>query len=420
MGDLAVTIEGDEWHEAVDKAFHKLASKVNIKGFRKGQAPEKILESHITKAERQVQAIDDNLNKWLIQSIQEANVNPISQPTVDIKSFDDDKAELVYTFAVMPEVKLGDYKGLEYKIEETNVSDEEFESELNRMRDTYADMVIKEEPAANGDTVNIDYEGFKDGVPFEGGKGENYNLVLGSGSFIPGFEEQLVGVKAGEEKDLNLTFPEEYHAEELKGQAVVFKVKVNEVKEKVLPELDDDFAKDVNIPEVETVDDLKKKVRERLEENKKRQAENNADRDFLDALSDGAEVEIPDVLIEDEERQMFNQFAANIQQYGMSVDAFLKSSGQTQDEYLKGFEPEATRSVKLRMVLSEIAKKENLEPSEEDVNEELERIANIYQMEVDDVKAAINPEILKEDLKNNMAFKLAKEAAKVVTVKPEK
>ena len=219
---------------------------------------------------------------------------------------------------------------------------------------------------------------------------------------------------------MNLTFPEEYHAADLAGKEVVFHVKVNEVKTKVLPELDDDFAKDVNIPEVETVEDLKKKVRERLEENKKRMVENDADRKFLDQLSEGAEVEIPDVLIEDEEKQMFNELAANLQQYGMSVDTFLKSSGQTQEEYLKGFEEEATKAVKLRLVLGQIAKEENIEPSEEDVEKEVERIAGIYQMDVEDVKRAINPELLKGDLKNNMAFKLAKDAAKVVTIKNEK
>ena len=420
MGELEVTVEGEKWKEACAKAFDKLAKKVSIDGFRKGQAPKKILEQRISKGERQVQAVDDNLNHWLIEGIQEANVNPISQPSVEIKAVDDEKVELVYKFAVMPEVKLGEYKGLEYQVEEAKVSEEEFDAEINRMRETYADMEIKEEASENGDTVNIDYEGFKDGVPFDGGKAEGYDLVLGSNSFIPGFEEQLVGVKAGEEKDLNLTFPEEYHAADLAGKEVVFHVKVNEVKTKVLPELDDDFAKDVNIPEVETVEDLKKKVRERLEENKKRMVENDADRKFLDQLSAGAEVEIPDVLIEDEEKQMFNELAANLQQYGMSVDTFLKSSGQTQEEYLKGFEEEATKAVKLRLVLGQIAKEENIEPSEEDVEKEVERIAGIYQMDVEDVKRAINPELLKGDLKNNMAFKLAKDAAKVVTIKNEK
>ena len=266
-GDLEVTVSGEEWTNALDKAFKKLAKEVSIPGFRKGKVPEKMLKKYVNENQVMVEAIDANLNAWLISGMTEAGVEPISQPSVNIKSMDATGATLVYTFEVEPEVKLGEYTGLDYNVKETTVTDEELDAEINRMRKTYAEMETVEE-AENGDTVVIDYTGYKDGVEFDGGKAEGHHLVLGSNSFIPGFEDQLVGVKTGEDREINLTFPEDYFAEELKGAAVVFKVHVNEIKREVLPELNDEFAEDVNIPGVETVDDLKAKVRERLETNK--------------------------------------------------------------------------------------------------------------------------------------------------------
>ena len=263
MGDMNVTIEGEEWKNAVKKAFNKIAKNAKIDGFRKGHVPAAMLEKKVSMAERQAQAIEDNANEWMRKAFEELNLTPISQPQLDVKSMDDEKAELVFTFAVMPEVELGEYKGLKYEVEAAEVTDEELNEEIDRMRKQYSDLETVEGEAQEGDTVKIDYEGFKDGVAFEGGKAENYGLKLGSGSFIPGFEDQLIGCKAGDEKELNLTFPEDYHAEDLKGAAVVFKVKVHEVTREVLPELDDDFAKDTNIPNVETVEDLKNTVKER-------------------------------------------------------------------------------------------------------------------------------------------------------------
>ncbi|MDY6035672.1 MAG: trigger factor, partial [Bulleidia sp.] len=293
IGDLTVKIEGEEWTKAVTKAFNKIAKNVTIKGFRKGQAPKALIERQVSDNEKFLTAVDDHANEWLRAALQENDLNPISQPQLDVKSVDANGVELVYTFAVMPEVKLGDYKGLPYELEEVSVTKKEEEDELNRMREQYAEIQTKEGKAEEGDTVNIDYEGFKDDVAFDGGKASNYDLVLGSHSFIPGFEEQLVGVKAGEEKDLSLTFPEDYHAEELKGAAVVFKVKVNEVKTKVLPEVNDDFAKDVNATGVETAADLKKMIHDRLADGKKAQAEDKADTALMDVLTENATVDVP-------------------------------------------------------------------------------------------------------------------------------
>ena len=232
VGDLEVTVSGEEWTKAVKKAFNKIAKNVTIDGFRKGCAPVALIEKRVSEAERYYQAIDDNANTWMRNAMEENNLQPISQPKLDIKSVDAEKAELVFTFAVYPTCEVTDYKGLTFTDVSTRVLKKEIDAELDRMRENYADMETVDGEAQDGDTVNIDYEGFKDGVAFEGGKAEGYNLTLGSKSFIPGFEDQLVGAKAGEEKELNLSFPEDYPAEDLKGAAVVFKVKVNKVEEK--------------------------------------------------------------------------------------------------------------------------------------------------------------------------------------------
>ena len=229
-GELEVVIEGEEWTKAVNKAFNKIAKNVSIHGFRKGCAPKALVEKQVSMGERQAAAIDENINVWLKKGLDETGVEPISQPSVDVREINNEKAVLVYTFQVMPEVTVTDYRGLKYEVEDTTVTDEEVNAEIDRMRKQYADIEEKEGAAENGDIVNINYEGFKDEVAFEGGKADNNDLTLGSGSFIPGFEDQLVGVSAGEEKDLHLTFPEDYHAADLAGAEVVFKVKVNAVK----------------------------------------------------------------------------------------------------------------------------------------------------------------------------------------------
>ena len=418
-GELIVTVDGDTWKEACEKAFRKLAANVTINGFRKGQAPKKILDQRIPASERQVQAVQDNMNAWLISGMQEAGVEPISRPDVDIRNIDSDHVELAYTFAVMPEVKLGEYKGLEYRIEDVEVSDSEFDSELNRMREQYSDIETVDGAAEDGDTVTIDYEGFKDGVPFEGGKAENYKLTLGSHAFIPGFEEQLVGAKAGEDKELNLKFPEDYHAEDLKGADVAFKVHVHDVTRKVLPEVDDDFAKDVNIPGVETVDDLKAKIRERLAESKKQFAENTADAEFLETLGKTAEIDIPDVLVQEEQQNMVNQMAAQIQQYGMDIHQYLKMMGKKIEDLAKDYEEDAKKTVRNRLILDKIAELEGIVPTDEEVEAEFQNIADMYQMELEAVKSQLDKDIVKSDIAKRQAFDKVKELANRVLFKRE-
>lgn len=411
MGDMNVTIEGDQWNDAVKKAFNKICKNVKLDGFRKGHVPAAMLEKKVSKEERYAQAIEDNANEWMRDAFKELDLNPISQPQLDVKSMDADKAELVFTFAVMPEVELGEYKGLSYEMEAVEVSEEEVNDEIDRMRKQYSDIETVEGEAKEGDTVKIDYEGFKDGVAFEGGKAEGYNLTLGSGSFIPGFEDQLVGCKAGDEKELNLTFPEDYHAEDLKGAEVVFKVTVHEVTREVLPELDDDFAKDTNIPNVETVEDLKKTVTERLETAKKANAENAADEKLFEKVADNTKIDMPDVLVDDEANNEVQQMAAQIQQYGISFSQYLKMMGKTVDELKAEYRENAEKSVKLRLTLNKIAEVEKFEATDDDVNEQLQELSVQYGMDAEKIKTLIDVELIKQDVKTKKAYEFVKENA---------
>lgn len=419
-GDLSVVIEGETWKKAVKKAFNKLVSNITLPGFRKGQAPKAMLEKRISENERYLEAVQDNANTWLREALEETQLTPISQPKLDIKTIEADKAEVVYTFAVQPEANVKEYKGLEYPLEEVSVSEKEIKSELDRMREQYAEMEIKKGKAVKGNTVNIDYEGFKDGIPFEGGKADGYDLVLGSGSFIPGFEEQLIGTKAGEEKEIELSFPEDYHAVDLAGAPVTFKVKVNEVKVKKLPEVNDDFAQDINAPGVENVEQLNKMIEDRLLNSKKKTANETAENALMDALVANTEVQLPDVMVEEEVQNQVNQLAQQIQQYGMSLDAYLKMIGQTQETLKKGYHDNAVKTVTLRLALEAVAKAENLTASEEEIEKEYSDIASQYNMEIDRVKSMISKNMLSKDVVNKKAYDFVKDNAKKVAPKVKK
>ncbi len=411
VGDLVVTIDGETWTKAVNKAFNKIAKNVTLNGFRKGCAPKQLLEKKIGMQERFYQAVEDNANDWMRTAMEENNLTPLTRPELDIKSIDGDHAELVFTFAVYPEVNVKDYKGLPYEVKVEEVTEDDLNKEIDNLRERFADEEVVEGEAADGDIVNIDYEGFKDDVAFEGGKADGYNLILGSHSFIPGFEEQLVGSKAGEEKDLHLTFPEEYHAEDLAGKEVVFKVKVNEVKRKVLPEVDDDFAKDVSIKEVETAEDLKKFLRERLEESRKNAAESAADNALMEKLVECVEADIPDALVDEEIGSQIQQMQAQLSQYNITLPNYLQMMGKKPEDLKNDLQEDALKNVKVRMALSKIAELENVEASDEDVENEFNNLAEQYGMKVEDVKRAIDAELLKRDIINSKAFDFVKENA---------
>ncbi|MGM9941530.1 MAG: trigger factor [Bulleidia sp.] len=410
-GDLEVTIEGEEWKKAQQKAFNKIAKEVTISGFRKGTAPKAMLEKRISNGERQAKAIDDNMNEWFRKALEETGKEPISRPSVDVKEVNDEKVVLVYTFQVMPEVTVTDYRGLTYEEPDTTVPEEDIKNELERMRKQYADIEEKEGAAEEGDIVNINYEGFKDDVAFEGGKADNYDLTLGSGSFIPGFEDQLIGVSAGESKDLHLTFPEDYAAEDLAGAEVVFKVTVNAVKKEVLPEVDDDFAKDVNIPGVETAEQLVAKVRENLEKTKKNQAETAVDNALIDQIAEHTVVDLPEALIEEEVQNEIQQLANQLQQYGMSLTQYLSMMGKAAEDLKNDYRDSAIKNITIRLALEKIAEAENLVADDAGVEEEYENMAKTYGMDVAKIKAMINPEMVKKDIANQKAFELVKENA---------
>ena len=409
---MTVTVDGEEWKKAVDKAFRKLGSKAEIKGFRKGQVPAKMLEKIIPERERWIEAVNDNANEWLRAGLDDKKLEPISRPMLDVKDMDADHVAVTYDFAVRPEVEMGEYKGLDYTVADSEVSDDELNAELDRMRKQYADMEVKDGEAADGDTVNINYEGFRDGVAFEGGKAENYNLTLGSHSFIPGFEEGLVGVKAGEDKELNLTFPEDYYHEDLRGASVVFKVHVNEVKHEVLPELDDDFAKDVNAPGVENVEDLKKLVKDRLASSKKSKAEDEAEEKLIDQLIAAEKVDLPEVMIDNEVEDMVSNRENYFKQQGLTLDMYLKYTGSDLDAFKKSLRPDAERTVRMRLALEKIAELEKLEPTDEDYEKEYKNIADAYQMDIDTVKKLVDKSYITEGLRSQLAMDFVKKNAK--------
>lgn len=411
-GTMTVTVDGEDWKKAVDKAFRKLGSKAEIKGFRKGQVPAKMLEKIIPERERWIEAVNDNANEWLRAGLDDKKLEPISRPMLDVKDMDADHVAVTYDFAVRPEVEMGEYKGLDYTVADSEVSDDELNAELDRMRKQYADMEVKDGEAADGDTVNINYEGFRDGVAFEGGKAENYNLTLGSHSFIPGFEEGLVGVKAGEDKELNLTFPEDYYHEDLRGASVVFKVHVNEVKHEVLPELDDDFAKDVNAPGVENVEDLKKLVKDRLASSKKSKAEDEAEEKLIDQLIAAEKVDLPEVMIDNEVEDMVSNRENYFKQQGLTLDMYLKYTGSDLDAFKKSLRPDAERTVRMRLALEKIAELEKLEPTDDDYEKEYKNIADAYQMDIDTVKKLVDKSYITEGLRSQLAMDFVKKNAK--------
>lgn len=411
-GNLLVTLEGDLWKEAQKKAFDKLAKDVEVEGFRKGKAPKNLVEKHISKQsilmEAAEMAAQDSLNK----GIDEHDLWLVARPELGIDEINEDKVIYNFIVTVKPEVKLGEYKGLEYKVEPATVEEDEVNNELTKLQEEFAELKTKAGAVEDGDTAVIDFEGFKDGVAFEGGQSDNYALVIGSKTFIPGFEEQVVGMSAGEEKDIDVTFPENYGSEDLAGQPVVFKVKVNEVKEKILPAIDDELAKDANIDGVETLDELKKNIEERLMTSKEQANENQALDALITKLVENTEVDLPDAMIDQEANEMINEQNQRMMQQGFSLTQFLQMTGQTTEQFKEQLKGDAENRIKVRLVLEAVAKAEDLKATEEDLEKEYETIATTYSMEVDQVKSMITADNLTYDVEMRKALDFVKEAAK--------
>lgn len=413
QGELKVKIAGDDWKAAQEKAFKKLAKNVEVKGFRKGQVPEAMARKVVSKQNILIDAVDEVAGKAMQDGMKEHDLWVIARPELKVDAISEEEVELTFVMTVKPEVALGEYKGLEVTKDEVKVEDAEVDAQLTQLQERFAELVVKEDGTIeNTNTAVIDFEGFKDGVAFEGGKGENYPLEIGSGSFIPGFEEQLIGMKAGETKDIDVTFPENYGAEDLAGAAVVFKVTVHEIKEKTLPEINDDLIKDAEIKEVETVEAFKEYTIKNLTAQKESDADRKYENDLLTKLMENSPVEIPEAMIEDETNSMVNDFAQRLAQQGFPMDQYLQMTGMNEDALREQMKPEAKSKVNVRLVLDAIANAENIEVDDKDVEVEYENIANQYGMEVDKVKEAINKDALVYDLRLQKAVELVKENVK--------
>lgn len=415
-GKLTFEIEPAKIKEGLDTAFNRVKKTLNVPGFRKGKVPRQIFNKMFGEESLYQDALNAVLPEAYANAVAESNIKPVAQPEIDVESMEKDSTwVLTAKVTVEPEVKLGQYKNLEVKAQSTEVTDEEVDAEIKKLQEQQAELVLKEEqPAAEGDTVVIDFEGKVDGVAFDGGKGENYSLELGSNTFIPGFEDQLVGHKAGETVEVNVTFPEEYHAEDLKGKDAVFETTIHEVKTKELPELDDEFAKDVD-EEVDTLVELKAKTRERLEAQKQNAAKEAIQEEVIDKAVENAEIgEIPGAMIEEDVHRQMDQYLAGLQQQGISADMYYKLTGSSEEDLHKQFESGAQKRVKTNLVLEAIVAAEDIKASEEEINAEIKELATQYGMEEAAVRSALSDDMLNHDIAIRKVVKEMTDSAKQV------
>lgn len=398
--EVTITIDGDEWQKILDDTFKKVNKTVKIDGFRPGKAPRNIFEKKYGKATIISQAVEDQMQEAYKKALDKFSGDPIIQPTVAIKEVNDEKVTYLFTFTTKPEVKIKKYTNLGVKKDEVKVTAKDVNEEIEKMRKEYADLQVKDGKAQKGDTVIIDFEGFDNGKVFDGGKAENYSLELGSNSFIPGFEDALIGTKAGDKKDVNVTFPEDYHAEELKGKPVTFKVTVHEVKTKVLPELNEEFFLDLGLEDVKTVEDLKKTIKETMESQKEYEAENKFMDDLFEALLKETTVEIPHELIHEEIDRMIEQYAERLKMQGITLEQFYKFTNSNEDALRSQMHDEAEKRVKLRFAIDEIIDLEKIDATEEEALKDAEEKAKKHSMDKDEyVKAFGGIDMLKYDLK---------------------
>lgn len=414
-GTLTVEVSATELAAGLDKAFKKVVKQVQAPGFRKGKMPRKMFEKMYGVEALYNDALDFILPEAYAKAVEEAGIEPVDRPEIDIEKMEQGE-NLIFTAVVTlkPEVTLGDYKGLEVKKQETEVTEEEIEEQLKERQQAFAEMVVKEDGAVeNGDTVTLDFEGFVGEEAFEGGKAEGYDLEIGSGSFIPGFEEQLVGLKQGEEKDVEVSFPEEYHAAELAGKPAVFKVKIHEIKGKEVPALDDELAKEID-EEVESLEALRAKLQEQTSEEKKKAAETAMRDDLVEEAARNAEVDIPQAMIDSETDRMMEEFGQRLQMQGMNLELYFQFSGQNEEALREQMKDDALSRVRVSLTLEAIGKAENIEVTEEEVNAELDKMAAQFNMEVDKIKSMLGgTTVLENDLRFNKTVEFLVENAKV-------
>ncbi|MFO3688970.1 trigger factor [Staphylococcus felis] len=420
-GVLQVTVPAEEVDKALDKAFKKVVKSINVPGFRKGKVPRAIFEQRFGVEALYQDAVDILLPQAYSNAVVEEGINPVDQPEIEVTQIEKGK-ELKFnaTVTVEPEVELGDYKGLEIAKQETELTDEELEETVKQRLEAMADMVVKEDgQVEEGDTVNLDFDGYVDGEQFEGGQADGYDLEIGSGMFIPGFEEQLVGLKVGEEKDVEVTFPEEYHAEELAGQPATFKTKINEIKTKEVPELDDELANELD-SEANTVDEYKANLRKQLEESKQTEAENLQKEEAITLATDNAKIDIPEAMVKTEQDRMLQEFAQRIQQQGLDLETYYQISGQSEEDLRNQMSEDAEQRVKTNLTLNAIADKEDIQVSDEDIDNELETMSKQFNISVEDIKKTLgNTDIVKNDVRIKKVIDLLVKEAKLVDA-PEK
>ncbi|MEC6747439.1 trigger factor [Marinilactibacillus sp. XAAS-LB27] len=412
-GRLTFSIDQETVKNGLDQTFKKVQKTLNVPGFRKGRVPRKMFNQMYGEAALYEDTLNDLLPDAYSKAVEEAGIDPVAQPNIDIESVEKGQDwKLVAEVTLKPEVELGQYKELEVTKQDREVTDEAVEKNLETRRENLAELTVKDAAAKNGDTVVIDFEGFKGDTAFDGGKGENHSLELGSNSFIPGFEEQLVGVKAGEEKEVTVTFPEEYQAEDLAGEEAVFKVKVHEVKSKELPELDDEFAKDAD-EEVETLDELKAKIRKNLEEGRTNSANDARDDEAIRKAVENAKIEeIPHEMAHDEVHRQMDMFLNNLQQQGISPEMYYEMTNSTESDLHKQFEGEAEFNVRTNLVLEAIVEAEKLEADEADIEKEIKDLAGQYNMPEDQVRSVLSPDLLTRDISLKKAIDLITSSAK--------
>ena len=410
---LTIEITKAEFEAAKDKAFKKTGKNITVPGFRKGKAPRKMIEKLYGEGVFFEEAFNIIYPDAMEMAVEKSGIKPVGRADVDLG----DPAEeggltIIAKVPVEPEVELGEYKGIEVEKETVKVLQADVKAELNRMAQRNARTETVERKAKKNDTVDIDFEGFVDGVPFEGGKAEHHELTLGSGAFIPGFEDQLIGCKAGDEKDVVVTFPEEYHAKELAGKEATFKCKVHKVEETILPEIDDEFAKDVS-DTCETLDDLKKEITERLKAERQEAADNAFEEKVLDAVIAGMKADIPAAMIDAQVDTIVQDFGYRLQMQGMGLEQYLKMTGTEMGAFRAMFKDQAERQVKTRLALQKVVELEGITVSDKELEEEYAKMAEQYKMEVEKVKAIVSKEALEGDLKISNALEFIKKNAKV-------
>ena len=408
MAKLTIEVAPEELEKAIEGAYQKNKGKISVPGFRKGKVPRQMIERMYGKEVFYEDAVNALIPEAYEKAVDECEEEIVSSPKIEVAQVEAGKP-FIFTaeVALKPEVKLGKYKGVKVEKADTEVTDEEVDKEINKERESNARNIdVTDRAVKDGDIVTLDFEGFVDGTAFEGGKGENYPLTIGSGTFIPGFEEQLVGAEIGKETEVNVTFPEDYQAEDLKGKAAVFKCTVKEIKEKELPTLDDEFASEVS--EFETLAEYKADIRGRLEERKAKAAREAKEAAVIEEIIKDSDMEIPEAMIETQQRQMIDEFAQRIQMQGLTLEQYFQFTGASYDQMIEQVKPQAEKRIQSRLVLEAVAAAEKIEATEEDYEEELKSMAEAYQMEVDKVKELL-PEKSVQQIKEDIAVKKAAE-----------